>query len=1132
MSDANSLDRLHARLTAGRTRLVAHVAAAGMLRFVAVGALAVLALALAGIALAGVAEAPLVLAALAVGALATAFGLCVARPLALAPGLKAYALLAEERFPEARSLLVNALELAPAASGPGDLRHAVVVEAARRADGLSLVALAPTALPRNTARLLGLAVALWALGLGFFGGPLGGSVDRLLHPGAAAATLVKIAVEPGDITLPPGATLHVRATVTGTTQHPTLHFARPGGEDHVGMDRAPDDAPAAAAPGMAPARTFDGAVRNVATNGTYWVEALGVRSPLYVVTLKGEPGIVSFDLTYEYPAYTRLSAETRASTTGDVSALTGTRVTVVVNLDRDAKDVSWRLPGQGPAALAPLSPRRWRGQMTVGAAGPYTVAVTTDKAHIEQAYRIAPVADQPPLLTVIQPEGDLDLPAGQKIALWATGTDDYGLTRLSLVAQNEAGKVLRTTLAQWPDQPRDASVGVDWDASDLALLPGQSATFHLELADNDAVRGPNVTVSRTFTLRFPLLSEIYKSLESDHDSTRADLQQAQRETKELQKQVDDLQKGLQNDRQVSWEKQQAAKSAAAKQQELSDRVAKAAQSLDQQAEKAQEHKAYDEQLLSKMQELSKLVAQIKSEDLRRAMGELSKKVDQVDPRQLQSELKDLEQQQKEMLQNLDRTLALMEKLRDEEKTHEAAARAQEMAQQQKRLNDELANKPPTDAPKANALAQKQDDLQAKAKELSEDLKKLAQEMEQRDAKSDETKPDAAKSPDDATPKPNQPMKQGAQALDQDITPNMEKSASDMRQSPSSEVAKSGAKQSGKQAQQGLENLSQSLGKAAADMSNDQDEAVAEAIKRSAQDLLNLSQAGEQAMNSPGPSQQKAEAAQDLSQGANQVVQDLLGTGKDTPYLGPEATQELGRAINQLERAKDAYANGDESQGKSAGQSAGEAIDKAVISLRNSASACKTPGPKNGGKNGGGSKPKMQGLADQQSDLNSDTQSLAERLTKQQRIAAGDQASLEKLAARQQMIRQGIEEAMNDAKPGEQPLGRMDQAKDDADQVAQDLKRGRLDDDTLTRQQKILSRMLDATRSIHRRDYEEQRESNHGVDMPRPSPTDLRADLLKRADRVQGDLLRAQAEKYPGEYRSLVESYLRRLGATE
>ena len=76
-------------------------------------------------------------------------------------------------------------------------------------------------------------------------------------------------------------------------------------------------------------------------------------------------------------------------------------------------------------------------------------------------------------------------------------------------------------------------------------------------------------------------------------------------------------------------------------------------------------------------------------------------------------------------------------------------------------------------------------------------------------------------------------------------------------------------------------------------------------------------------------------------------------------------------------------------------------------------------------------------------------------------------------------------------------------------------------------------MLDAQRSLNKRDFDDQRESHVGQDLARPDARPmLRAELLKREDRVRSDLLRAQAEKYPGEYRSLVEAYLRRLGATE
>jgi len=69
------------------------------------------------------------------------------------------------------------------------------------------------------------------------------------------------------------------------------------------------------------------------------------------------------------------------------------------------------------------------------------------------------------------------------------------------------------------------------------------------------------------------------------------------------------------------------------------------------------------------------------------------------------------------------------------------------------------------------------------------------------------------------------------------------------------------------------------------------------------------------------------------------------------------------------------------------------MDKAVLALREAAAACQKPGPGKSGKQGGDSREKMQGLANEQGDLNQESQSLAERLTKQQRLAAGDQQSI-------------------------------------------------------------------------------------------------------------------------------------------
>ena len=1104
---------LAAHLARGRRRWLLHAAVAAGLAFAGAFAAWLFALVLTGALLSRVVEAPFVLAALAAGGALALLLVLVVRPLLARPSLKALALSAEERFPESKALLVNALELSPVAQGPSGnaLAAAVVREANRRAPGLDLAALAPRAVPRRALVVFTAATVAWALGMIVAPGPLGTSFGRILNPRAAAATLVTLEVEPGDVTLPPGATLHVRALVEGSGRRPTLVFERGGKTERVRMETA-----------EATGR-FEAAVRGVAEPGTYMVEVAGVSSPLYAVALAGQAGVVSFDLTYRFPAYTKLPAETQSATRGDVTALEGTVVDYVVNLDRNARSVRLSTPGRGQVELRALSPKRWTGTFTVGAAGALGLEALVEGKTLASTYRVQPIPDQPPMLTVIEPEGDLDLPAGQRIPVWTVVSDDFGVTNLSLVAQVEDGPARRVPLASWPERPREASLGADWDASSLGLLPGKSATFFFELRDNDAVGGPNVTVSRTFTLRFPLLSELYDAMGEKHEETQAALEETKKKAEEVARQTEALARSLQNERELTWEKKQAAREAAEAQRELAQKIAEQAEALEQQASAASERQAYQQQLLDKMQELSKLVAELQNEELRRSLEELNQRIEKTDPRQLQQQMKDLSQQQKEMLEGLERSIELMKKIRQEEKAHEAAQRAEELAERQKALNEDATKKPADDAARAEKLAAEQKRLEAEAAALEKKLEELAKELSEQQQQSGEQPPKDPAA--DA-------MEKAADQLQKDVQPKMDQAEQAHRKSAKNQGQQKQAQQSGKQAQQSLEQMAQQLDQAADQMSGEENAAAAEAMRRSAQDLVDLSRAGEQALSRAGGDRERAERQEDLKEGAERVIEDLVETGKDTPYLGPEAMKELGRAINSLSQSRDAFAQGNPGRGKQAGEQAGEALDKAVISLRESAAACQKPGSGQSGKSGKSAREQMQSLAGQQDGLNGETQQMSERLSRQQRLAAGDQATLERLAGEQRAIRQGLEEALQTAKPEDNLLGRMDAAEEEMKQVEERLRQGDVDAETLARQEKILSRMLDAQRSLNRRDFDEQRESRTGRTVPRPPPADLRAALLEREARARYDLLRAQAEKYPGEYRSLVEAYLRRLGENE
>jgi hypothetical protein len=107
------------------------------------------------------------------------------------------------------------------------------------------------------------------------------------------------------------------------------------------------------------------------------------------------------------------------------------------------------------------------------------------------------------------------------------------------------------------------------------------------------------------------------------------------------------------------------------------------------------------------------------------------------------------------------------------------------------------------------------------------------------------------------------------------------------------------------------------------------------------------------------------------------------------------------------------------------------------------------------------------------------------------------------------------------------LGRLDKVGEEMDRVLQDM-RDRVTRKTVERQQQILSRMLDATRSIRQRGFSEERESEVGKDYRYAGPSALPEGLGEGADPLREAMLRALKEGYPGEYRALIRGYFEAL----
>jgi hypothetical protein len=306
-----------------------------------------------------------------------------------------------------------------------------------------------------------------------------------------------------------------------------------------------------------------------------------------------------------------------------------------------------------------------------------------------------------------------------------------------------------------------------------------------------------------------------------------------------------------------------------------------------------------------------------------------------------------------------------------------------------------------------------------------------------------------------------------------------------------------------------------------------------AVRRAAQDLVSLQRASQQALEPGSPATQRADRQTDLSEGTARVSDSLYALARQTPFISPQLSEALGRAVGQLSTSGRELATGNRIRGEEAGRLAGESLNEAVIELRATESAmCQKPGAgmpqaKPGNQRG----QSMQQLTQRQDDLNQQSRSLARRLSEQMRLQSGDRAELDRMAQEQRRIREQLEEIRRGEQEQKELLGRLDQVQRDMSEVEEALRDGATDPSLEEKQTQILSRMLDATRSLNRRDYDPERESRPGEAVARRSPAELPPELLRESDRLRLDLLKAEADRYPTQYRSFIEAYLRSLNGS-
>ncbi|MBN1542409.1 hypothetical protein JW992_09710, partial [candidate division KSB1 bacterium] len=167
---------------------------------------------------------------------------------------------------------------------------------------------------------------------------------------------------------------------------------------------------------------------------------------------------------------------------------------------------------------------------------------------------------------------------------------------------------------------------------------------------------------------------------------------------------------------------------------------------------------------------------------------------------------------------------------------------------------------------------------------------------------------------------------------------------------------------------------------------------------------------------------------------------------------------------------------------------------------------------------------MQQMAQMQQGINQESLALSQGLLQ----ALAQRQAMSRLADNQARVRKSMQQLAREANDLSGVLGDPDHLAQEMESIESDLRQERLSRETIERQNRILSRMLDAQKSMHKRETSRQRVAETGKAYSVSSPPPLDDDPIDAFHNLKHDLLRAKQEGYTEEYWELINAYFKLL----
>lgn len=852
---------------------------------------------------------------------------------------------------------------------------------------------------------------------------------------------------------------------------------------------------------------------------TFKITAGSFTSEEYCIKVYPKPLILNFDVRLDYPGYINKPSET-IENTGDLIVPEGTLIAWSM-FTKDVSTIQFSILGKRISLDRPEG-NRFLHSLKIAENTTYSISPLNQYTYRSDSlrYQISVIKDGYPSIFVTE---STDSNLRRDLFFKGTIKDDYGFSKLIFnyeVAENQDTANSRKGLEAIEIDNRNTNQPFYYNLDIAALLtqPGQTLTYFFEISDNDGLHGPKRSRTEIRTLKNMTLEEIIAQTDKSAESVRNQMESSLRETKSMKKSIDDINRKMVDQSTLSWKEKKQLEELIKTNENVVERIENIKKLNEENIRNEERFLETSQKIREKQETLNELIDQMFTEEMKRMMQEMREMLDKVDKNKLQDLMEKMKVSNKELEKQLDQNIELYKQIEFERKLEGAVNKLRKLAEEQ----EKLADKSEKDKMSKEDLVKGQEEIERKFDSLRSDLNKLSKEGMELETPVELKKSEAAQ---DSVMKA---LKQSKKALEEN-------------------KRKQGAK-SQKEAAERLNKLAQDLEEMQQETEDEQLEEDASNVRMILENLLRLSFSQEELIsdtrivNRADPRFQEIIVRQkEIKEKIKGVEDSLRSIAKRQVFIQPVISKELTTinsnvqlSLESLDLRNIPAAVIKQQYTMTAINNLANLLSEALNKMNEQQeSNMKTKGgQKSCSKpSGKGGKKSMKSLRDLQQKLSDQLEQMKEGMQKsgkQGKSGKGEQMTLNrqlaKMAAQQEALRNELQKYQDGIKEeGQKDGGSLNKAMSEMEEIERDILNKKITAETLNRQKRILTRMLESEKAEQLREKEEKRESTEAKSYNFSNQT--KNIQYKRLNQGTNEILRLTDVPLSNFYKTRVNSYL-------